>query len=179
MNGLFSFLLLIAITLLPWTQSALAEDQFPIKPLQTIAYVSYPPSGDTQANDNLFMLETKADYFYTSTGPLYTANGFRYTWICPDRASLVDNACYARSETENRVHLVNPSAAQVAFGYNIDQDSNTNAQLIFLANVTKVDVSLIDDSLEEGKNPCKNKRESLCSLCPDGSWVRPPTPCPR
>jgi hypothetical protein len=183
MQRFLSLLLLIAFWLALWTQPVWAEDQFPIKPLKTVAYVSYPPSDQESAEDRIFQLESIAEYYYTPTGPLYTREGFRYTWICPDGALLVDNACYAKSASEERITLVNPSAAQVAFGYNLDKDSTTNEQLIYLASVSEVDSatieSLIEASYEAKPSKCINPRQCLISHCADGTKVTPPLACSR
>jgi hypothetical protein len=186
-----SLLLLITFWLALWTQPVWAEDQFPKKPLKSVAYVSYPSSDPNSAKERTFQLESTTDYFYTSSGPLYTSEGFRYTWICPKGALLVDNACYIESESGETSILVNPSAAQVAFGYELDQNSTTNEQLIFLASVSEVDSATIEllsqasevqDDATLGCSPpkrCINPRQCLRSHCADGTKVYPPCACPR
>jgi hypothetical protein len=172
MKRFLYLLLLIALSLLPWTQPALAENSYPQK---TLVRLSYPPS---DAN-NILQLETRPDYTYLATGPLYTIEGFRYTWICPNEASLIDNACYAKSESGDGVILVNPSAAQIAFGYELDADSTTNEQLIYLADVSTNQTSTAEDLSLEGSNYCINPRQCLISVCANGTKVKPPIACPR
>ena len=178
MSRIFSLLLLIALALLPWTQPALADD-FPVKPEQTIVTIPYPVLGSTR----IITLRTKPEYTFLSKGPLYTSEGFRYAWICPDGASLINNACYAKSDKSefgDGVVLVDPAAAQIAFGYNLDADSTTNEQLIYLASLPGDEISpQADDSDVTVSGSCVNPRLCVISRCADGKTVTPPTACPR
>ena len=161
---------------MPWTQPALADDQFPIKPEQTFVSIPYPALDSART----ITLKTKPEYTYLSSGPLYATEGFRYAWICPEGASLIDNACYAKSESGDGIGLVDPAAVQIAFGYNLDADNTTNEQLIYLASFPgDVMSQVVDDSDEQGANPCVNRRQCLISRCANGTSVTPPTPCPR
>jgi hypothetical protein len=173
----FSFLLLIALFLLPWTQPAQADDQFPKKPVSTVAYIGYPPLDINSSKQTIFRVETNSGYAYFTTGPLFTEQGFRYSWICPDGASLIDNACYAKAASGESVEVVDPSAVQIAFAYNLDADNTTNEQLTYLASVS---VPADDDNLlEDDLRNCKNPRRCLLSHCANGTTVYPPTSCPR
>ncbi len=182
----FSFLLLIALLLFPWTQPALADDQVPQKPVRTVAYIGYPPLDakdpkDAKSGTNrILVLETKSDYTYLATGPLFTEEGFRYAWICPNGATLIDNACYAKAESGEKTVLKDPSGAQIAFGYAWDKDSTTNEQLVYMASIQADNFySANDHLLEDDLQKCNNRRRCLKSICADNTTVYPPAACPR
>jgi hypothetical protein len=161
-----------------WTQPAMAEDQPPTKPIITFANLPYPASGQ----DRIIQLIALSDYTYLSTGPLYTSEGFRYAWICPAGASLIDNACYAKSESGGSANLVDPIAAQVAFGYDQDTDGSTNEQLIIVSTIlSPEDENSIIQSFVNVQNAtgCRNPRGCVVSICANRKTVTPPTACPR
>jgi hypothetical protein len=181
----FSFILLIGLSLLLGTQPVLADIPLPI---EIEAIIPYPISDLYSKEPHEIKLDTvfmNTNPTYIATGPLFSTTNFRYRWICPKGAYLIDGdaACYQKSNITGEIVLIRPVAAQIAFAYELDEDITTNEQLVYLAIVPKEASSPAPDSLladndDDTDKPCKNRRQCLQSYCGNNKWVMPPTPCP-
>ena len=135
MTHFFSFILFIALLLLSWVQPSLAVGLLPEKTYFKVGY------GPLDMNKQI-QLEVQPEYTFVAHGPMVTKYGFRYSWICPDGASLVDNACYTKIDPQSGagIRLVHPVGAQIAFGYDLSDNDSTDEQLIFVTNINEGNV---------------------------------------
>ncbi len=181
MSCLFSFLLVVLVSVLSLAQPAVAENGYPKSTEVSIPYPSYDPTKVIRLNTFLEPSKPK----YIASGPLFTTDLFRYAWICPAGSYLTENACFAKSMEANdmtagSIVLTDPTAVQIAFAYDLDEDLDTNGQIIYSTridskNIDSLDVAAASDDDFATTNP----RAKLHSICPDGTKIKPPSTCAR
>lgn len=110
-------------------------------------------------------------------------------WLCPTKK--IDNVCFESNEET----LELPYAAAVSYNYSPTTQLHDDPKIVYTATVNPSNVTPLpaidiiipanssDNSLEPGSVEANtgtwSPRQRVVSICSDGSYVSPPSACPR
>ncbi len=124
---------------------------------------------------------------YVANGPTnqpqLTPGHIRVTWRCQSGHNLIENICYDNKK------IADPAAVEVGYAYSKDQimfsTSIAPSNIYELTPTVSTDSENLieagsseDDETETG-TPTRPSRRTMVSVCSNGSFVYPPSACPR